>query len=59
MELTWIKAGSCNVEHCVEVAFTKSFVHVRDSNNPTKVLDFTYEEWRAFTEGAKLGEFDL
>lgn len=57
--IQWQKASHCSAENCVEVAFTKSFVHVRDSNNPTRVLDFTYDEWKAFTEGAKLGEFDI
>jgi hypothetical protein len=59
MELEWRKATNCASGACVEVAFTQSFVHVRDSNKPNMVLDFTYDEWEAFTEGAKLGEFDI
>lgn len=57
--MEWLKSGKCGSSACVEVAFSQSFVHVRTSDNPSRVLDFTYEEWRAFTEGAKLGEFDV
>lgn len=57
--LQWQKSTKCEAANWVEVAFSESFVHVRDSKNPNRVLDFTYDEWKAFTEGAKLGEFDL
>lgn len=58
--IQWVKARRCEaLANCVEVAFTESFVHVRDSNKPNMVLDFTYDEWDAFTKGAKLGEFDI
>jgi Domain of unknown function (DUF397) len=32
---------------------------VRDSKSPNLALSFTAEEWRAFVEGVKAGEFDL
>lgn len=45
---------------CVEVAIVSEGVGVRDSKSPTAGhLSFTHDEWAAFIEGAKLGEFDL
>ena len=45
--------------NCVEVAFI-ALVAVRDSKDPDgPVLLFTHDEWDAFTNGVKLGEFDL
>lgn len=44
---------------CVEVAFDADKVHVRDSKNPDgPVLEFTPQEWDAFIQGVKQGEFD-
>jgi hypothetical protein len=35
-------------------------VEVRDSKDPEgPVLSFTLQEWRAFTDGVKAGEFDV
>jgi hypothetical protein len=44
---------------CVAVAFVDDHVAVRDSKNPDgpKII-FTADEWRAFTGGVRLGEFD-
>jgi len=45
---------------CVEVAETAQAIGVRDSKDRTgPVLVFSPEEWRAFVEGVKRGEFDL
>jgi len=48
-------------KRCVKVKRTESDVQVRDSklgeDSPT--LSFTHDEWRAFLDGAKNGEFDL
>ncbi len=47
-------------DNCVEVAFVDSAIAVRDSTNPAgAVLVFTPQEWDAFVDGAKDGEFDL
>ncbi len=47
-------------DNCVEVAFVDGAIALRDSKHPTgPVLVFTPEEWDAFVEGAKNGEFDL
>jgi hypothetical protein len=52
-------SGSGN--NCVEVATNlPSVVAVRDSKDRSgAVLIFTPGEWRAFTAGARNGEFDL
>jgi ABC-type amino acid transport substrate-binding protein len=46
---------------CVEVADNlQGVIAVRDSKDPNgTALVFTPEEWRAFIEGTKAGEFDL
>nr|WP_205862629.1 DUF397 domain-containing protein [Planosporangium thailandense] len=44
---------------CVEVADLGEAVAVRDSKDKAgPVLVFTPDEWSAFVEGAKAGEFD-
>lgn len=50
-----------NGGNCVEVADNlPGMVAVRDSKNPDgAMLVFTTDEWRAFVDGAKDGEFDL
>jgi predicted secreted Zn-dependent protease len=57
--VNWQKAHrSAHNGECVEVAVEK-MVAVRDSKNPTgPVLRYTSEEWNAFVEGVKNGEFD-
>lgn len=45
--------------NCVEVAELPDAIAVRDSKNPSgPALIFTPDEWAAFVEGAKDGEFD-
>ena len=47
-------------DNCVEVAFVGGAIALRDSKNRAgAVLLFTPEEWLAFVDGAKDGEFDL
>lgn len=57
----WRKSSrsSPSGDNCLEVAFTGDEVAVRDTKNPQAgTLLFTGDEWRAFIEGAKAGEFD-
>lgn len=44
---------------CVGVGKNNDRVCVINTNTQTHVVDFSYEEWLAFVEGVKLGEFDL
>jgi hypothetical protein len=47
-------------DNCVEVAFIDGAIALRDSRCPAgPVLVFTPQEWDAFVEGAKDGEFDV
>lgn len=57
---TWVKTRKCDTSACVEVYWGTYNVLVRNSaiaDGPT--LIFTPDEWDAFINGAKDGEFDL
>jgi uncharacterized protein DUF397 len=58
----WFKSSRSDHQNiCVEVAFLDSgSVALRDSkdNGRGPVMVFTRDEWSAFIEGAKDGEFD-
>jgi hypothetical protein len=46
--------------NCGEVLRTEHEILVRNSNRPDEAPQrFTYAEWEFFTQGAKLGIFDL
>lgn len=54
-----IKSGS-NGGSCVEVRSHDDMIQVRDTKDRNgSILTFTADEWSAFVEGAKDGEFDL
>jgi len=57
----WITSRFCNNSACVQVAHLPGgMVAVRDSKNtsvPAHVFDS--EEWAAFIDGVKAGDFDL
>jgi hypothetical protein len=58
----WIKASESNGSggnNCVEVAFLDDATLVRDSKDRDgPVLTFTRDEFDAWVDGAKKGEFD-
>ena len=58
--LAWQKATrSTSNGACVEVAPVVGMIAVRDSKNPSgAILFYTSEEWSAFLDAAKSGEFD-
>jgi Domain of unknown function (DUF397) len=64
-ESGWFKSSLSGNGSCVEVLITRGpigidSIAVRDSKAPTQgQLVFTPNEWRAFVEGVRLGEFDL
>jgi hypothetical protein len=58
--IRWTKAASCAGGNCVQVASTgDGRVFIGDSKNVDgPVLSYTRDEWVAFLEGAKNGDFD-
>jgi len=57
----WRKSTRSNGDgNCVEVAYAPDgTVGVRDSKDPTgPILMFTPNEWAAFTDGVRDGQFD-
>jgi len=58
--LVWRKAQlSTNNGSCVEIASVTGKIALRDSKDPSgPVLVYTPDEWSAFLDGAKKGEFD-
>jgi hypothetical protein len=57
----WAKSSlSFSNGNCVEIAsLPDGNIGVRDSKNPEgPILRFTPDEWKAFTEGVRKGEFD-
>lgn len=60
--LKWYKSSLSGGSdgNCVEVASTpEGAAAVRDSKNPDgPFLEFGRDEWSAFLEGVRLGEFD-
>lgn len=55
--LTWHRSRSANHTTGIEIAFADSAVFIRAAHDPTHVLEFTRDEWRAFTDGVNAGEF--
>lgn len=51
------KSSRCGTSTCVEVSIGFNLVTVRDAEGD--LVMYTKEEWRAFIEGVKLGEFDV
>lgn len=57
----WTKSTwSGNGGNCVEVRKRNGHILVRDTKNRAGgVQAYTPDEWRAFVQGVKFGEFDL
>jgi len=55
----WQKASRCASSNCAEVAFSEGEVWVRNSRVPDQPpLRFSMEEWMAFGDAIRAGEFD-
>ncbi len=57
----WRKSTRSAQGNCVEVSFSGETILVRDTKagGEGATLAFTPGEWTAFTEGVRLGEFEL
>jgi len=57
----FVVSGWCgNRPQCVAVAIKPEGVAVRDTKDPTKTtLFFNKDEWKAFVQGVKAGEFSV
>lgn len=49
---------SCANNACVEVGVTPEGVWIRGSEDRSRMLWFTLDEWRAFVKGVRNHEFD-
>lgn len=63
LDLTWRKSSRStgNGGACVEVRLAGNQIQLRDTKTVADgpVNEFNHEEWLAFVEGVKAGEFDL
>lgn len=58
-DATWRKSTFCENGSCVEIAVFEDQVAIRDSKDEHgPMLLFTHQEWQAFLNGARGGEFD-
>lgn len=58
--LLWRRSRRCNPAECVEVAFWRNHVLVRDSKNlEAGVLQFTRDTWRAFLHDLSQGSLPV
>ena len=59
-DLAWIKAKASNHNGaCVEIAAATGKIAIRDSKDPAgPILVYTPDEFAAFLDGARNGEFD-
>jgi Domain of unknown function (DUF397) len=58
-DVSWRVAAACNNGACVKVAAIDGGIAIADSKSPDgPVLVYTHDEWLAFLNGAKEGDFD-
>jgi hypothetical protein len=56
--LTWRKSTASGKTNCVEIAFSETLIHVRDSKNPGgPMLSFTRGAWLTFLAASRNGAF--
>lgn len=61
-QASWRKSSrsGTQTDQCVEATSAAGYVGVRDSKNPDgPTLGFNRSAWHTFTEGVKVGTFDL
>lgn len=55
--LSWFRSSTCVDKQCVEVAADDDHIYLRGRDD-APILWLTRDEWAAFLDGAKLGDFD-
>jgi hypothetical protein len=59
LDIPWRTAVKSGASNCVRVARRDGMIMIADSKHPGgPVLSYTPQEWDAFLDGAKKGEFD-
>jgi 20S proteasome alpha/beta subunit len=59
LDISWQTAVKSGGSNCVQVARRDGVIMISDSKHPGgPVLSYTLQEWDAFLDGAKRGEFD-
>jgi hypothetical protein len=53
----WKKSSKCGTNACVEAKITKHVVVLKDDTG--SMVIYSHDEWQAFIDGVKAGEFDL
>jgi hypothetical protein len=61
LTINWKQTDRCGDSACIEVRKVGPWIQVRARNGDktSNALNFTPQEWDAFIQGAKAGEFDL
>lgn len=58
--MAWRKSSYSESGNCVEVAFVRKSVFVRDSKDPDgPVLSLSYSEWASFLAALQEGEYEI
>ena len=57
-DIPWRTATKSAAGNCVQVARRGSMIMIADSKDPGPFLSYTLQEFDAFLDGAKKGEFD-
>lgn len=56
----FVKSSFSGANHsCVGVSISEKDVAVINTNTQDVLVNFTFEEWRAFIEGVKNNEFEI
>lgn len=60
MEIGFIRSSFCGLTSCAEIGFDPDgeFVAIRNSSVPEVIVELTPDEFKAFAQGIKAGEFD-
>jgi hypothetical protein len=58
MDIPWRTAVKSGGTNCIKVARRDGVIVIADSKRPGRVLSYTLQEFDAFLDGAKKGEFD-